>query len=120
MCRSRGRTRMQHRQTPQCCRKSASSVADSGLHISRALLWFGGLDRTAPRRKARRGEGWERPPPLATLCVAGERAVLRVVLHANLPARGGRSHRNYPCGKAARRAALDHNPGRGRGADRRP
>ena len=63
-----------------------------------------GSDPPLPRRSASREGG----------------VVFRVVFHVNLPPEGVAPIGNYPCGKAARRAALDHDPGRGRGADRRP
>ena len=53
MCRSRDLARLQHRQTPQCCRKSAPSVAGSGLRISGRAFGLPHADRTdrglAPR-----------------------------------------------------------------------
>ena len=110
MCRSRGLADLENRQTPKFSRKSPGSFPGSGLHISLALLWLSGLDRTAPRRKARRGGGWERPPSAATLCVTRGGGSFPCSFPRQPAPRGGRSHRNYPCGKAARRAALDHNP----------
>ena len=53
---SRGHTRshetMQNRQTPQVCRKSPWSFADTRSRISLAFLWFTGLDRNYPCGKA--------------------------------------------------------------------
>ena len=109
----RGLARLNHRQPPLRFTKQRGYDSGSGLHISRSLLWLAGLDRTAPRRKARRGGGWERPPPHATPCVTGRGSMIRGKFHVTLPLPGGRSHRNYPCGKAARRAALDHDQRRG-------
>ena len=91
---------------PQVSRKSPGSF--SRLRFAYlSLLWLSGLDRTAPRRKARRG-GWERPPSAATLCVTRGGVSFPCSFPRQPAPRGGRSHRNYPCGKAARRAALDH------------
>ena len=114
---------MQHRQTPQCCRKSASKCCRLRIaYISRALLWFGGLDRTAPRRKARRGGGWERPPPAryALRHARGEGSVACSVARQTCPPEGVAPIEIIPAGRLRGEPLWTTTHGRGRGRGTAP
>ena len=104
----RGRVGMQNTQPPRFQKNAGKFSRLPVAHLS-PLLWFPGFDRTPPCRKTVWGRGREATPPQRH-CLRHEGVVRFALCFAAPPGpRGGRSLRNYPCGKAARRAAVDHN-----------
>ena len=103
----RGLARLEQRQTPPSFTKQPCGVPGSGLRISGRAFGFPHAVQPDRGLAPQRGRVWERPPPSALPRASRRRRSCSMANSMSPPPpppppRGGRSRRNYPCGKAMR------------------